>query len=84
VTALDRIEISAVGFGGGLSAGDPLAAGRLVAGTAATDGVGQFLYDAVSGRLQWDADGTGAGLPDLVAVLTGAPDVSASDFVVII
>jgi Ca2+-binding RTX toxin-like protein len=61
VAADDEIEIDASAFGGGLAAG-PLAANRLVVGSAptATQAFGQFLYNTTNGQLSWDIDGTGA------------------------
>ena len=58
----DKLRIDASAFGGGLAAG-ALAANRLVVGAApvADQAFGQFLYNTVTGRLSWDADGTGAG-----------------------
>jgi Ca2+-binding RTX toxin-like protein len=78
----DLIVVDAAAFGGGLVAGAPLAAAQLVANSApvATAAQGQFLYDTDSGQLLWDADGTGAADPILLATLTGAPSVTAADF----
>jgi Ca2+-binding RTX toxin-like protein len=55
----DRIQISAAGFGGGLTAG-VLAADQFVLGSAATDTNDRFLYDASTGVLSFDADGSGS------------------------
>ena len=78
----DRIEVAATGFGGELTAGLALGpAGRFVAGTAATQAFGQFLFDASTGLLSWDADGTGAGAAIGVARVTGA--LFAVDIVVV-
>ena len=57
---VDRLQIDASAFGGGLAAG-ALAANRLVMGTVANQAFGQFLYNTGNGVLYWDADGTGAG-----------------------
>ncbi|MBX9700562.1 MAG: putative Ig domain-containing protein [Acetobacteraceae bacterium] len=60
-SGIDRIEVSAAGFGGGLVKGADLAAeGHFVIGTAPTQTFGQFLHDTVAGTLAWDPDGTGA------------------------
>lgn len=85
VAADDQIEIDASAFGGGLAAG-PLAPNQLVVGAApvANQAFGQFLYDTVTGRLSWDADGTGAGAMITVARLlnSGLPaaTLAAADF----
>lgn len=80
VSGTDRIEVSALGFGGGLTPG-PLLGPRLVYGSSATAPIGQFLYDG--GLLSWDADGTGAGAAVAIAQLVGAPLLLASDILVI-
>jgi hypothetical protein len=82
VAGTDKFEISASGFGGGLAAGG-LAANRLVNGTVATQAFGQFLYNSANGQLSWDADGTGAGVAELIATLSGAPAITAADFTVV-
>jgi hypothetical protein len=82
VAGMDKIEVSAFGFGGGLVAGG-LEVNRLVNGTGATQTFGQFLYDSANGQLSWDADGTGAGAALLIATLSGAPAITAADFTVV-
>jgi Ca2+-binding RTX toxin-like protein len=57
---IDKLQIDASAFGGGLAAG-ALAANRLVLGAVANQAFGQFLYNAANGVLSWDADGTGSG-----------------------
>jgi Ca2+-binding RTX toxin-like protein len=81
----DRIEVSAAGFGGGLSEGMDLAAtGHFAAGTVPTAAESQFLYDQASGALWWDLDGTGATrTPLLIATLTNHPALGASDIAVV-
>jgi VCBS repeat-containing protein len=81
-TGTDQLQISASGFGGGLSEGGAVS---LVSGSdpTATGMTGQFLYDTDDGRLFWDADGTGSDAPVLVATLTDLPSLAASDFVVV-
>ena len=65
----DKLLIDASGFHGGLAGGVALGASHLVQGTAATAATGQFLYDAVSGQLWWDADGTGSHAAVRIAIL---------------
>ncbi len=81
VTGVDQFQISQDGFAGGLTAGAPV---PFIAGSnpTPTGAGGVFLYNTVSGQLFWDADGTGAGGPVLIATLVGAPGLSAADFVV--
>ena len=82
VSGADRIQVAATGFGGGLVAGG---AASLVAGAApaATQAFGQFLYNTGNGQLLWDADGTGGGAAVLLATLSGAPAITASDIEVV-
>jgi Ca2+-binding RTX toxin-like protein len=56
----DQLQIDASNFGGGLAAG-ALAANRLVVSAApvVNQAFGQFLYNATTGQLSWDVDGTG-------------------------
>lgn len=49
----------------------------------ATEARAQFIYDTDDGVVYFDADGTGAGQSVLLATLTGAPVISASDFIII-
>ncbi|WP_270933141.1 beta strand repeat-containing protein [Falsiroseomonas oryzae] len=79
----DTLLVSAAGFAGGLLQGmDITAENRFVVGTAATGAFGQFLWHAPQGRLSWDADGTGAGGPVLLAVLSPWLALSGADLVV--
>lgn len=52
-----------------------------LSGTA-TDSNDFILYETDTGKLFYDADGNGAGTAVLFAILTGAPTLTASDFVV--
>jgi len=81
----DRIGISSAGFG------EDWAQGALDASLfeinnrgIATEADTRFIYEADQGRLWWDADGSGGGdAPVVIAVLTDAPHLSASDFLVV-
>jgi len=76
-SGVDHMDLSAAGFG--LTAGMDLAAeGRFVLGTPTT-GLGQFCYNAGNGVLAWDSNGAGAGGRSVLATLTGAPTLLASD-----
>ncbi len=70
VPGTDILQVSAVGFGGGLVPGT-LPASQFVVGAAATTAAHRFVYNA--GALFFDADGTGPIAPVQVATLTGAP-----------
>jgi VCBS repeat-containing protein len=80
-SGIDKIVISANGFGGGLYGG---ASVSLVSGAnpTASGTSGQFLYDTDDGSLFWDADGTGSGGAVLLATLTNVPSLQTSDFIV--
>ena len=57
--------------------------GGFVASTApmAIAAVGTILYDSDDGILLWDADGTGRTAALKIAVITGHPEVQASDLI---
>ncbi len=82
VSGVDRIVISASGFGDDLFPGGPVS---LVSGSdpVVEGSSGQFLYDTDDGSLYWDADGTGSGEAVLIATLTDAPSLEVSDFLVV-
>jgi len=56
---------------------------RASASGAAQDANDYVLYDTDSGRLSYDADGSGAQAAVAFAVLVGQPEVTAEDFVVV-
>jgi Ca2+-binding RTX toxin-like protein len=81
----DRIRLDAnahanLGFGGDFSAGDARFAANAT-GTA-QDGSDRVVYNTSNGQLWYDADGNGAGVAQLLATLTAAPTLAATDFVV--
>jgi serralysin len=81
-TGSDKILLENAIFAS-LGAG-PLAAGAFVVGTAAADASDRIIYDAATGTLFYDSDGSGAGAALLFATLDNAPaTLSASDFLVI-
>ena len=43
----------------------------------------RLIYNTTTGQLYYDADGNGAGAPELVATLQGAPSIAATDLWVI-
>jgi len=87
--AQDDLAFSASGFGGGLVAGVALIApGQPGAqfetnttGAASTAAV-RFVYNTDSGELFYDADGSGAGGPALIASFVGKPMLTVTDFII--
>jgi len=80
VSGVDKIALDDVRFGLALGS---LPAGAFVAGSAAQDADDRIIYNSVTGTLFYDADGNGAGAAVQFATLSGAPIITASDFVVI-
>jgi len=67
---------------GNFAAGD----GRFWAAAGATaghDANDRVVYNTSTGSLYYDADGSGSGAAQLVAMVSGAPAVAATDIVVI-
>ena len=81
--SIDLIEVSAAGFGGGLTPGTSLNAAQFVLGTTASDGDDRFIYDTSTGDLFFDLDGSGATSQQQIATLTGMPSFGATDIVVV-
>ena len=76
--AADRLRFDASAFGGMAALGlGALSADEFVFG-AVTAAHGQFSYDAASGALAFDADGTGAQAAALLAILSNHADLSAA------
>ena len=79
----DSIWLRASAFKGGLSTG-PLSQASFVNGTAAVDGDSRVIFDEATGRLFYDADGTGSVAAIKLATLTGLNGtLSEVDFVLI-
>jgi len=74
---LDQSAFAALGLGA-------LGASNFVASSAgvAVDGDDHILYDTDNGKLYYDADGAGGEAAIQIAQLTGAPTITADDFVV--
>jgi Ca2+-binding RTX toxin-like protein len=79
---VDKIAVSAAGFGGGLAESGTVVLIKNGAPVALGTG-GQFLYDTDDGRLWFDADGFGGTAAIQFARLGGAPTLSAGDFLVL-
>ncbi len=80
---IDKIEIDASMFGGGLVAGGSVQIAANAAPSAAGFVGGVFLYDTDNGFLSWDADGGGTGAAVLFFRLQNLPPLSAGDFLVV-
>ncbi|RCJ16671.1 hypothetical protein A6S26_32865 [Nostoc sp. ATCC 43529] len=77
------IRISAVGFGGGLSAG-VLSASQFKIGASATTTTQRFIYNSTTGGLFFDQDGSAGGFAQVqfALVATGLP-LTNTNFVVV-
>lgn len=69
-------------LGSATSGGRDLDSGYLVTGTAAKDANDYIIYDKASGKLSYDADGSGSGAAKVFAKVTPGLDLSSSDFTV--
>ncbi|MEH1855820.1 MAG: DVUA0089 family protein [Nostoc sp.] len=82
----DKIQISAVGFGGGLVAGT-LSTDRFRSGagiTTANTTTQRFIYNTTNGALFFDADGSlGGSAPLQIATLSGNPALNNTNIAVI-
>ena len=74
--ALDDAVFTALGLGA-------LNANAFVIGTTAQDADDRIIYNSATGALFYDADGSAAGAAVQFATLSGAPVITASDFMVI-
>jgi Ca2+-binding RTX toxin-like protein len=79
---LDNAALTALGGDGRFASGDGRfwAADGAVSGHDANDRV---VYDTSTGALYYDADGSGAGVAQLIATFTTTPTIVASDIYVI-
>ena len=79
-SAGDMIALSAAGFG--ISGLQDI---MFVTGewSGATDAMATILYDIDTGRMLWDADGSGSDKPVLLSVLENAPTVTLHDFLIV-
>ena len=77
----DTVVLSASVFTG-LGQGN-LAQGAFRAGTAAQDSTDRVIYDQASGKLYFDADGTGSGAKVEIATFTAGTVLGYADFVVV-
>ena len=78
----ENFNLSALGAAGSWSTGD----GRFVAAAGATSGRDaddRLIYNTSTGSLYYDADGSGAGVAQIIATFQGNPALSASDITVV-
>ncbi|NJN59165.1 MAG: hypothetical protein HC879_17540 [Leptolyngbyaceae cyanobacterium SL_5_9] len=81
------MQISASGFGGGLTAGVALTngiastRGILVQGNTPIGSSANFLYS--NGVLRFDRDGTGSGAAVAIATFTGNPALSVNQISIV-
>jgi serralysin len=75
----DRFRLDDAAFGG-IGAPGVLAAGAFRRGLAAGDAGDRIVYDAQSGRIWFDADGSGAGAAVLFARVDPGTALGAADF----
>jgi serralysin len=80
-TGVDKIALDDAAFAG-LGLGN-LAAGAFVTGTGAGDADDRIIYNAATGALMFDADGSGGGAAVQFAQLAAGLNLAASDFTVI-
>ncbi len=86
LAAEDAVEVSAAGFGAGLSAGiDLVATGRYVENEdgLATAAFAQFIFETDVLRLFFDPDGTGAAAAVVIAILPDALGWTGAELTVI-
>jgi Ca2+-binding RTX toxin-like protein len=66
----DTIQVSAAGFGGGLTPGESISADQFVLGTTATTGSHRFIFDKPTGKLYFDVDGSNSSIATLLVTLS--------------
>ncbi|MBP2160298.1 MULTISPECIES: cadherin-like domain-containing protein [Asticcacaulis] len=74
---VDRLVFSGTDYG--FAAGHVLTAAEFTVGSAAVGAGAQFVWDAVAGKLWWDADGSGAGAAFELALISGGATVTKDD-----
>ncbi|WP_066545440.1 MULTISPECIES: M10 family metallopeptidase C-terminal domain-containing protein [unclassified Sphingomonas] len=76
----DRISLSAATFTG--LTGATITTAQFVQGMSATAAGPQILYDQATGRLFYDADGTGTDAAQIIATLVPGTALTSNDFVI--
>ena len=80
VAADDSILLDRSVFGG-IASNGALDASAFAAGTAAQDADDRILYDSVTGRIFYDADGVGGAAAVLFARVDAGTVLTSADFV---
>ena len=75
----DTLQVSAAGFGGGLTAGESIANTQFVLGTIATTTSHRFIFNKPTGQLFFDVDGNGSSVQTLLATLTPNLNLTADN-----
>ena len=79
----ELIQVSAAGFGGGLSIGS-LSASQFTIGTSATAIAQRFIYDNITGALYFDQDGSADPFSQVkFAQLFGGVPLTKNNFVIV-
>ncbi|MEH2089918.1 MAG: calcium-binding protein [Nostoc sp.] len=79
----ELIQVSAAGFGGGLSAGS-LKTSQFTLGTSATTSNQRFIYNSATGGLFFDIDGSASGFTQVkFAQLSAGLSLSVNNFVIV-
>ncbi|MHC5827391.1 MAG: calcium-binding protein, partial [Nostoc sp.] len=79
----ELIQVSAAGFGGGLSIGS-LQTSQFTLGTSATTSTQRFIYDNITGGLYFDKDGSAGAFTQVkFAQLSAGVSLTKSNFVVV-
>lgn len=79
----DTINVSAAGFGGGLTAGAAITTDQFTLGSVAGDSSDRFIYDASTGVLFFDVDGLGGKGQLQLATLLPLPALTNHDIFVV-
>ncbi|MCC5600239.1 calcium-binding protein [Nostoc favosum] len=81
--ANELIQVSAAGFGGGLST-PSLQASQFTIGTSATTTTQRFIYNSATGGLFFDLDGSASGFTQVqLAQLSGGVTLTENNFVIV-
>ncbi len=79
----ELIQVSAAGFGGGLST-PSLQASQFTIGTSATTNTQRFIYNSATGGLFFDQDGSASGFTQVqFAQISGGLTLTENNFVVV-
>ena len=79
VHGIDRLVFSGADYG--FAAGHKLTVAQFTAGSSAVGSGAQFTWDAATGHLFWDADGTGGGAAIDLALIDNGATVTKDDIV---